>query len=50
MDTPSNEMDGKKRPPALLTKYCGVCSAPAPDHKHFGGSDIIIQQNTQNDY
>ena len=27
----------KKRPPAALTLTCGVCSAPAPDHLHFGG-------------
>ena len=27
----------KKRPPAALNLTCGVCSAPAPDHLHFGG-------------
>ena len=26
-----------KRPPAPLNLTCGVCSAPAPDHLHFGG-------------
>ena len=26
-----------KRPPAPLNLICGVCSAPAPDHLHFGG-------------
>ena len=26
-----------KRLPTALTQTCGVCSAPAPDHKHFGG-------------
>merc|ERR1711892_1463922 len=25
-----------KRPPAPLNLTCGVCSAPAPDHLHFG--------------
>merc|ERR1711970_722170 len=25
-----------KRPPAPLNLKCGVCSAPAPDHLHFG--------------
>ena len=30
---------GKKRPPAVLTLPCGVCGAPAPDHKHFGGRE-----------
>ena len=29
--------EGTKRLPAALTQACGVCSAPAPDHKHFGG-------------
>ena len=26
-----------KRPPAPLNMTCGVCSAAAPDHLHFGG-------------
>jgi len=26
----------KKRPATVLTLICGVCSAPAPDHLHFG--------------
>eukprot|EP00092_Neocalanus_flemingeri_P012947 GFUD01013946.1.p1 GENE.GFUD01013946.1~~GFUD01013946.1.p1 ORF type:complete len:796 (+),score=184.42 GFUD01013946.1:66-2453(+) len=26
----------KKRPATALTLVCGVCSAPAPDHLHFG--------------
>ena len=37
----SEETDGvTKRFPASLTLSCGVCSAPAPDHLHFGGSKI----------
>jgi hypothetical protein len=32
---------GKKRPPAMLTLPCGVCGAPAPDHKHFGGREYM---------
>ena len=32
-----NQFQLKKRPPAALTLTCGVCSAPAPDHLHFGG-------------
>jgi len=27
----------KKRAPTLLTLRCDVCTAPAPDHYHFGG-------------
>jgi hypothetical protein len=33
---------GQKRPPAMLTLPCGVCGAPAPDHKHFGGREYNI--------
>ena len=34
----SEETDGvNKRFAASLTLSCGVCSAPAPDHMHFGG-------------
>ena len=37
-----NDLDtGKKRPPAMLTLPCGVCWAPAPDHKHFGGREYM---------
>ena len=27
----------KRRAPTALTLRCNVCSAPAPDHLHFGG-------------
>ena len=33
---------GLKRAPAPLTVSCGVCSAPAPDHLHFGGETSIV--------
>ena len=34
----------KKRPQAMLTLPCGVCGAPAPDHKHFGGRQYNHRQ------
>ena len=27
----------KRRAPTALCRECGVCTAPAPDHLHFGG-------------
>ena len=32
-----------KRPPAPLNLTCGVCSAPAPDHLHFGGESGFLR-------
>ena len=34
-----------KRAPAPLTLVCGVCSAPAPDHLHFGGENTCTCTN-----
>ena len=28
-----------KRPPANLILSCGVCTAPAPGHSHYGGRE-----------
>ena len=37
-----------KRPPALLNLTCGVCSAPAPDHLHFGGENSCTNISLNN--
>ena len=33
-----------KRQPVVLSYSCGVCSAPAPDHKHFGGDEVLCKK------
>ena len=38
------EKEPARRVRTLLSIDCGVCSAPAPDHKHFGGKHHLLKE------